>query len=210
MHPMTGSVSLPRLPARFLAVAVLHVGLYLAINDALQFSASEDLQVPLTARVLPDASVEFDPWNEPPQPPDLEHPFVGPISAHVPDLDDLSPDPAGGDSGAITSSNDDLGPTAQPSVIPVRTHPDHPLTQPLYPPASIRFGEEGVVELEILVLRDGRIAQVRVVRSSGHPRLDRAAVEEARERWRLLPAERGGVPHEERGHFRVVFRIANR
>jgi periplasmic protein TonB len=210
MHPMTGSARLPRIPVRFLVVAALHGGLYLAINDALQFSASQDLQPPLTARVLPAPPVKPDPWIEPPEPPDLEHSFVDPLPVPVPDLDDLSPDPAAGDSGAITSSNDGVGFTAQPSILPVRPHADHPPTQPVYPPASIRFGEEGVVELEILVLRDGRIAQVRVVHGSGYPRLDRAAVEEARERWRLQPAQRGGVHRDEWGHFRVVFRIANR
>jgi len=64
--------------------------------------------------------------------------------------------------------------------------------------------------LAIRVLRDGRIAEVRVAKSSGHASLDRAAVEEARRHWRLQPAMRGDEPIAEWGSFRVVFRLERR
>lgn len=85
-----------------------------------------------------------------------------------------------------------------------------PLTQPQYPPRALRNGEEGTVDLAVLVLRDGRIAKVRVVRSSGYPRLDRAAVKEVGRKWRLLPARNGDLSTDDWGRFRVVFQIEGR
>jgi protein TonB len=67
-----------------------------------------------------------------------------------------------------------------------------------------------VVELSIYVSRNGRIGEVRVARSSGYPRLDRAAMEEARRRWRLQPAMRGDEAIDAWGSFRVVFRLDGR
>jgi periplasmic protein TonB len=96
------------------------------------------------------------------------------------------------------------------TFVPVGTHPDHPLTRADYPAASIRLEEEGVVELSIYVLRDGRIGDIRVAKSSGYPRLDRAAVEEARRHWRLQPAIRGDEAIDAWGSFRVVFRLDER
>lgn len=63
--------------------------------------------------------------------------------------------------------------------------------KPDYPPDSSRAREEGHVTLQLVVRADGRVASVRVIRSSGFPRLDRAARETAL-RWRLQPARRGG------------------
>jgi protein TonB len=94
--------------------------------------------------------------------------------------------------------------------VPVRASPNHPLTRAPYPVASIRLEEEGVVELTIHVLSNGRIADVKVSQSSGYPRLDRAAVEEARRHWRLQPATHGGEPIDAWGSFRVVFRLDRR
>ena len=47
---------------------------------------------------------------------------------------------------------------------------------PRYPRASRALGEEGAVALEIRISPDGRISDVRVVRSSGFRRLDEAAI----------------------------------
>lgn len=49
-----------------------------------------------------------------------------------------------------------------------------------YPRAARREGLQGRVELALRVGRDGRLLDVRVVRSSGYPELDDAAIEAAR------------------------------
>lgn len=61
---------------------------------------------------------------------------------------------------------------------------------PRYPLAARRRGEEGRVVLRLLVTREGRVGEVRILRSSGVETLDRAAEEAARE-WRFEPARRG-------------------
>jgi protein TonB len=64
---------------------------------------------------------------------------------------------------------------------------------PAYPAESKRAGEEGVVLLAVHVDQQGRPASVRVRRSSGFSRLDRAAVT-AVHRWRFKPAKVAGMP----------------
>ncbi|NIO16127.1 MAG: TonB family protein [Deltaproteobacteria bacterium] len=65
------------------------------------------------------------------------------------------------------------------------------MPEPEYPEFSRRRGEEGVVMLEVAVDEQGRGLQVDVLRSSGHGRLDRAAVS-ALSRARFFPAKEGG------------------
>lgn len=63
--------------------------------------------------------------------------------------------------------------------------------RPTYPPLSIELGEAGAVGLRVAVGADGRAQEVSVARSSGFPRLDRAALQAVRN-WRFRPATRGG------------------
>jgi len=64
-------------------------------------------------------------------------------------------------------------------------------TQPTYPRLSRRRGEEGTVLLQLMVRKDGSVAQVRIKQSSGYPRLDQAALEAVRG-WKYNPATRDG------------------
>ncbi|WP_162906860.1 energy transducer TonB [Algihabitans albus] len=79
---------------------------------------------------------------------------------------------------------------------------------PTYPESARRQGQEGRVMLRVTVGRDGRTRAVRVLRSSGHDRLDRAA-KEAVERWRFEPARRAGQPVEGLLDIPVTFRLNN-
>lgn len=63
---------------------------------------------------------------------------------------------------------------------------------PVYPALSRRLSEQGRVLLRALVRADGQPAEVAVHRSSGSPRLDRAALEAVR-RWRFIPARQGNA-----------------
>lgn len=62
--------------------------------------------------------------------------------------------------------------------------------RPAYPLMSRRLGEQGITYLRVQVGADGRTQQVTVGRSSGHERLDRAALEAVRD-WRFVPAREG-------------------
>jgi len=66
--------------------------------------------------------------------------------------------------------------------------------KPPYPSLSKRLGEEGTVRLNILVNPDGGVARLALARSSGHPRLDRSAMETVQSSWKFEPARQGGKP----------------
>jgi TonB family protein len=80
-----------------------------------------------------------------------------------------------------------------PMFVPVdaRPTPSSPLRPP-YPPALAERKIGGTVTLWVLVDTSGRVADVRALRSSGQPELDRAATETIR-RSHYTPARRGGV-----------------
>lgn len=65
--------------------------------------------------------------------------------------------------------------------------------RPGYPPAPRRLGIQGTTLLRVHVLADGRIGEVLVEKSGGHPDLDQAATEAVRA-WRFDPARRGTEP----------------
>jgi protein TonB len=62
--------------------------------------------------------------------------------------------------------------------------------RPSYPAAPRRLGVQGTTLLRVHVLADGRIGDVLVEKSAGHPDLDDAAAT-AVKRWRFDPARRG-------------------
>lgn len=65
--------------------------------------------------------------------------------------------------------------------------------RPSYPAAPRRLGIQGTTLLRVHVLADGRIGEVLVEKSGGHPDLDQAATDAVRA-WRFDPARRGTEP----------------
>lgn len=61
---------------------------------------------------------------------------------------------------------------------------------PVYPLSARRRGDQGTVIVRAEVSTDGRCLRVEIERSSGHSRLDRAALAAIRQ-WRFTPARRG-------------------
>ncbi|MCA3389320.1 MAG: energy transducer TonB [Roseomonas sp.] len=80
--------------------------------------------------------------------------------------------------------------------------------RPNYPEASRRRGEQGVVRVELFVDPTGRVADVRILESSGFSALDAAAVQAVRE-WRFRPAQRAGLPVAGSLSTAVHFRLEN-
>jgi protein TonB len=64
---------------------------------------------------------------------------------------------------------------------------------PRYPESARRQGITGTTTLLFEVLENGRVGDVRVEASAGHPDLDQAAAE-AIKKWRFEPARRGSQP----------------
>lgn len=102
-------------------------------------------------------------------------------------------------------------PVVQPAIPMVAPRIDarRPLTQPPYPAADVRAGNEGNADVEIYVLPNGRVGDARILRSTGFERLDRSALEEAKRNWRLVPGTRNGEPVAQWYKVRVTFKITN-
>lgn len=71
--------------------------------------------------------------------------------------------------------------------------------KPPYPPASVRAQEQGTTGLQVCVDTGGRVTQASVADSSGHPRLDEAALIWIK-RAKFAPGSVGGVPQNMCGH----------
>ncbi len=96
-------------------------------------------------------------------------------------------------------------PKAAPVVAPppavAKASPDADITRtatpsggyqvrPSYPSTARRLGIEGTSLLRVYVAADGRVTEIEVDQSAGHPDLDRAAVDAVR-RWKFEPGRRG-------------------
>ena len=77
-----------------------------------------------------------------------------------------------------------------------------------YPPTSRDDGEEGTVTLRFIVQTDGSISDIRIARSSGHPRLDAAAQRNLRQA-KFQPATCHGKPIAMRVHYSFKFELTD-
>lgn len=81
-------------------------------------------------------------------------------------------------------------------------------TEPGYPPAARRAGEEGTVRLRILVDERGAPRDVEVVKGSGFSRLDQAAIDAVR-KWRFIAATNGTQAISAWTQVAVTFRLTS-
>jgi len=77
---------------------------------------------------------------------------------------------------------------------------------PTYPPSARRAGEEGSVQLRILVDERGLPGDVQIVKSSGFARLDQAAIDAVR-RWRFVAATNGSQTVVAWTQVAITFRL---
>jgi protein TonB len=92
---------------------------------------------------------------------------------------------------AVAPPEAKTAPRPAPPIEPPRfdmAYLDNP--PPAYPALSRRTREEGRVLLRVRVDAEGHVAAIEVQATSGHPRLDEAAVEAVRQ-WRFVPARAG-------------------
>jgi len=62
--------------------------------------------------------------------------------------------------------------------------------KPPYPPLARKMGYQGRLILRLLVSKEGKVARIKVVRSSGYSILDRTAIKTVK-KWRFIPAHGG-------------------
>lgn len=208
--PATDSSFFTRRGLVLAIIVLLHIGMFWLLNSGLSHQIIDVVLGPIETRMIEEAPKQDEP--PPPPPPKIETPppFVPP-----PEID-IAITPDAPQTTAIQQTTQ-VRPTTPPPVAapaPVqRTAPRsdsrRPLTQPEYPPSSRRAGEAGTVILEVYVLENGRVGEARVKQSSGHPRLDEAAVREVKRSWRLVPGTENGKPVPMWGQFAVTFKLTD-
>ena len=103
---------------------------------------------------------------------------------------ETSPDGANGESAAPPKS---LAALPSDGVTQMAIPRGGYQVRPSYPSSARRLGIQGMTTLRVYVAADGRVGEVQVQESAGHPDLDAAAAD-AVKRWRFEPARRGTEP----------------
>lgn len=189
----------PQRLASLVIVGLIHAGIIYAIVVGLasQFreKGPEELKVNVEKEHIP-------PKTPPPPPPDLAKPpppFVPP-----PDINIQQDVPV---TNTITTQSKVVTPppVVQPALTPPR--PIHPKSCDAgYPDISKRLGEEGKVLVQFTIAADGTVVNAAVQGTSGHDRLDQAAVE-CISRWRWKPAEQNGQPTAATSQLYIQYKL---
>jgi protein TonB len=201
--------------AAFVLVVFIHVLFVYVLASGLGKKVVEVVLGPVETRLIEELPDDED--EPPPPPPEIETPppYVPPpeISIEIP-MDS-------GPTSAISNVTSERPVAAPPPPVAkpveratVKTPPSTQgrgarITQPEYPPASRRAGEEGTVQLQVFVLDSGRAGEVKVARSSGFPKLDEAAINEVKRNWRFVPGKEDGKPVSMWHTFAVTFRLTD-
>jgi periplasmic protein TonB len=78
--------------------------------------------------------------------------------------------------------------------------------EPYYPAAAREQGWQGTALLKVLVLKNGSVGALEILRSSGYSILDRSALKAVKE-WKFVPAQKDGQPIEIGVEIPVTFRL---
>ncbi len=200
----------------FALVVLIHVLFVYVLASGLGKKVVEVVLGPVETKLIEELPEEDD--KPPPPPPEIETPppYVPPpeISIEIPV--DTGPSTA---ISNVTSERPVAAPPPPPPPNPVekKVVKVPPSTQgngarnsqPEYPPASRRAGEEGTVTLQVMVLENGRAGEVKVAKSSGFPKLDEAAVKEVQRNWRFVPGKEDGKAVAMWHTFAVTFRLTD-
>lgn len=112
--------------------------------------------------------------------------------------------------GSTASSQKPAAPAPRPAPVAFRAHPvpdpasPHVIT--VYPQVALLNHQQGVVVLRLLILQSGLVGDVQVLKSSGYPQLDAAALVETGY-WRYLPAVRDGKPVAAQAIVTIHFKL---
>jgi protein TonB len=187
-------------------IGIVVLGLHLALIYAVALSLGI-VELPMGAKPM-EAVIIDSPPTEPSEPvpvvePDLEAPPIEtpPIENTIPEPEIVSEEPA---PAAITAEASPAPPVPETANMQVKRRVD-----PVYPAGSRRDGEEGTGLFRVLVDERGRPLDVEVLKSSGFPRLDQAAMEAIR-KWSFSPALQNGAAVRSWTRVSVAFRLEGR
>lgn len=199
-------------PARLIGIGiviVMHIGIVIALKEGLSRSIVELVKGPIETKIIEEIKEEK---KLPPPPP--ANPLKPP-PVYVPPIDtpmiDLEPAP---DTRAITSTTSQKPVKQAPAIpgTPIQLNRKRTLSKPHYPPSSMRLGEEGLVTINLCVGENGKITDAKLVKTSGFPKLDAAAIEHALSgAWdkNFNPATQNGKPITACSNVPVRFKIEN-
>jgi protein TonB len=184
-----------------LAVLAVHLLLIYAVASSLGIVKLPSFAKPMEAVIIDSPPAEK---SEPVKvvKPDLEQPQVDvpPIENTIPDIEVPTDEPAPNAITAQTSPSPPVGETANMKV--------NNRVDPVYPPAARRAGEQGTGMFRVLVDEKGHPSDVQVMKSTGFPRLDAAALEAIR-KWTFSPAMQNSQPVQSWTRVSVAFKLEN-
>ena len=175
-------------------IIALHVFILWAFATGLARKAIEVLAPPIQTDILQEEKNKTEP--PPPPPPELRKQVV---EVPPPDIQIAMPE-VGPQTSAITARVAEKAPApvakAAVAATAVGLGKGFPNVDDYYPDASRRLGEEGLTVVDVCVGPDGKLTEPpKVNKSSGHERLDQAAVKVASVgSGRFKPATEEGKP----------------
>jgi protein TonB len=178
--------------------AALVFGLLTALNQGLPTLKYDDIQL-----VIPPDVPKRDPT-----PTRIDHrPLLDPITPPIVDPPKLNFDDTSTDASINDAISDiDHGPMTLPTS-PAWVRADiRNRTEIEYPHISKYLDEQGVVTLSVRIGVDGRPLEILISVTSGHSRLDQAALA-AVAHWKFRPVTRDGVPIEAWTKLPIAFRL---
>lgn len=191
------------------AIIALHLFILWAFATGLARKAIEVLAPPIQTDILEEQKDKAEP--PPPPPPEIKREVV---EVPPPDITIAMPE-AGPSTSAITARVE--GPKAAPvaraavAATAVGLGKGFPNVDDYYPDASRRLGEEGLTVVDICVGPDGKLTESpKVGKTSGHDRLDQAAVKVATVgSGRFKPATEEGKPITKCTQLPIRFKLHN-
>jgi len=191
-------------------VALLHALLIYALVTGLARKVVDVIKKPIETKIVEEQKPPPPPETPPPPPPKLATPpppFIPP-----PEVQIATPPPAATTIQAVTATPPPPVANIAPAPVhaPARTSPvidaAHNCEKPPYPPASVRAEETGIVNLRFVIDTDGRAIESKVIKSSGHHRLDEAA-RAALGSCRFKPGTLDGKPYQTSVDIQYEFKL---
>jgi len=194
--PATPTLSLPRIGAWSASISIHIVALLMLLSAPVAYRLvnTPPKEEPTYVRVIEEKPIPIVKDLEPPPP--MHHnekksqrpaPPVQPPTEFKEATDVSIPTETIAPPAADTGPAVPPQPDTQPTAIGYGQH-----ASVSYPHESLKAREQGTVMLLVLVDVDGKVVDIRIDKSSGYARLDRAALN-AVKLWNFNPARHGGV-----------------
>ncbi|MCQ8241000.1 TonB family protein [Rhizosaccharibacter radicis] len=163
------------------------------VMDDNKYSGGGKAVPPPAPQKQPSPASQHPPDAIPPQP------QVPADAVRVPPPETASPSSASPPAPDLRDADVDLDPSGglgyghqdDPHIVAARPDNKRANRMPVYPLAAGRRGEEGTVQILVMIGADGSVTGVDVATSSGHPDLDRTA-RDAVAHWHFRPAQQDG------------------